>query len=862
MFSFPPILDGNAGIKFTNNADSGFPKPGIREIFYSIKDGNWSDITVWETASGRVGLYPTSNDDVYIRHNINVDPFQMFLIGRTISVNNFIVTPSGRISGGPASGYGVVVFQDFKCYGNFAFTGNDGIQLNGLDNYIDKSRQETKINVSYVRNGDQPIMDATYATLTIPTGRSGLKYTTSDLTVDTLNSGVSIGTNTLYVKNPHSFTCNGAFTGWYFYSDTEYNLTFKGTVSSVYMFFCTRNPTIEFQNNISLSQGNYSVTGFIAPFPYGPNASIYLGTGLVKFTTNNILINNTGNIVYDNTFLIDNNIVVTTNVTNATMGLMNTINGSNASSQLINRGIINFGTQNSAENSMTVGIFDRTTNANTVGYFGNYSCTIPSRFPTFSNLRIIGTGIKTLGANTTINSNLQINTLNNTNGTLECSTFNLTVNGTTTIGGSSVQNGLLSKNGAGNVLFIGAVNSSVDGTGQKGINFTGNPTVEFRNGLSFYTQGAGNSINLGNNVSFTTNNQSINMQGGSVSTINNILISGAITLTISTGTLTVNNINGNNASSTLINTANLYVNSTSSNPLMATGILDLTTNINTVRYISTSNHNIPNYSYYHLEIFGGNTATNVKSLIANLSTLGRLVVTSCTLECSTYNVIVNGITYIGATISGGNGLLSKNGAGSLLFKGLFTVDTNTGKGLDLTGNPTVECQGGFISYVIPGIINTGTGTWTFSTNSQTFTNSSNTPITFNNNILISGAITVTGSSFGGTTLATINGTLNGDNVGSTFRMGTGTPILTYNNATQPMATGVLDTSTNLNTFIYGAGNQQVKGNPTAGQFQQYRNLRFSGAATIKTLQGNINVQNTYTVDTGVVVNLNGFTKTP
>ena len=73
-----------------------------------------------------------------------------------------------------------------------------------------------------------------------------------------------------------------------------------------------------------------------------------------------------------------------------------------------------------------------------------------------------------------------------------------------------------------------------------------------------------------------------------------------------------------------------------------------------------------------------------------------------------------------------------------------------------------------------------------------------------------------------------------------------------------MATGVLDTSTNLNTFIYGAGNQQVKG----GTPQQYRNLRFSGSGTTKTLQGNINVQNTYTVDAGVTVNLNGFTKTP
>jgi len=92
-------------------------------------------------------------------------------------------------------------------------------------------------------------------------------------------------------------------------------------------------------------------------------------------------------------------------------------------------------------------------------------------------------------------------------------------------------------------------------------------------------------------------------------------------------------------------------------------------------------------------------------------------------------------------------------------------------------------------------------------------------------------------------------------------MGTGSPTINYQNATQPMATGVLDTSTNLNTFIYGAGNQQVKGNPGVGLFQQYRNLTLNGGGN-KTLQGNINVQNTYTVTAPAALVLNGFIKTP
>jgi hypothetical protein len=68
-----------------------------------------------------------------------------------------------------------------------------------------------------------------------------------------------------------------------------------------------------------------------------------------------------------------------------------------------------------------------------------------------------------------------------------------------------------------------------------------------------------------------------------------------------------------------------------------------------------------------------------------------------------------------------------------------------------------------------------------------------------------------------------------------------------------MATGILDTSTNLNTWIYGSGSQDVKGNI-------YRNLTFNGGGT-KTLQGNVSVQNTYTLISPATVNLNGFALT-
>jgi hypothetical protein len=76
-------------------------------------------------------------------------------------------------------------------------------------------------------------------------------------------------------------------------------------------------------------------------------------------------------------------------------------------------------------------------------------------------------------------------------------------------------------------------------------------------------------------------------------------------------------------------------------------------------------------------------------------------------------------------------------------------------------------------------------------------------------------------------------------------MGASSPIINYQNATQPMAIGILDTSTNANTWIYGLNNQDIKGSPTISPKQVYRNLTLNGTG-VKTLQGYVSVLNTYT----------------
>ena len=77
MFGFPiPIYDATQGFPqpFSPNIgdNSGFTTPNRKEIFYTIKDGNWNDPTIWQTASGRVGLLPTQYDDVYIKNTVSL----------------------------------------------------------------------------------------------------------------------------------------------------------------------------------------------------------------------------------------------------------------------------------------------------------------------------------------------------------------------------------------------------------------------------------------------------------------------------------------------------------------------------------------------------------------------------------------------------------------------------------------------------------------------------------------------------------------------------------------------------------------------------------------------------------------------
>lgn len=187
----------------------------------------------------------------------------------------------------------------------------------------------------------------------------------------------------------------------------------------------------------------------------------------------------------------------------------------------------------------------------------------------------------------------------------------------------------------------------------------------------------------------------------------------------------------------------------------------------------------------------------------------------------------------------------------MLFIGLFGNGGNVG--IDFSGgNPSVELRGGVS---LNGyFINTGTGTFKFTTNNQSINITANNTGTWSAPILISGAITLTNTS----NFSNIfNGVVNGDNTNSVFdNRGT----FNYQNSTAPMVTGKLYCNEASNTFIYGlAGGQDITP-PVDASNPGYYNLTLNGSGA-KRLLGNVSVKQVYTLTTPAILNSNGFTLT-
>jgi hypothetical protein len=503
-----------------------------------------------------------------------------------------------------------------------------------------------------------------------------------------------------------------------------------------------------------------------------------------------------------------------------------------------------------------------TASTGTVIYTGIYSQPILPL--SYYNLVFGGYGVKYLTANLNVGNNLDARVgtfqaaLSNYAGTayLECGIYNLTVTGATNINYvnpyTQAATLRISKTGSGALLFIGKVTF-----GNGFVNWSGNPTIEFRGGTMFLGLPiAGASLGTGQ-VKFTTNNQ--NIDGGNWTLTTSILISGAITVTSMDGnTLNVPSgiyIQGDNASSTFKNgdaTLNMY-DLTSPLPMSnTTGVFNYNNTGSILGFFQAGDYNLPFTSFASLTIGG----SGKKFLTGDTTLSANFLVTSptsspseCSIECGSYNFTVNGTS----SINGNPGIrIRKSGPGTILLVGYFTIGNGT---VSLPGNPTVELRGG-CKFLNTGLnadasANWGTTGIKFSTNNQSldFADSFSAPI------IISGAITVTAATNNITT-ATFSGVINGDNANSIWLNNINT---TYTNATAPMVTGKLYCNQAANTWIYGAlGNQDITppSDPTPG----YKNLTLNGSGA-KRLLGNVSVKGTYTLTGPATLNSNGFSLT-
>jgi len=458
---------------------------------------------------------------------------------------------------------------------------------------------------------------------------------------------------------------------------------------------------------------------------------------------------------------------------------------------------------------------------------------------TYNNLTIANTGTKTLIGHTTLSGNLGVY-----NGTFQLGSYDLFVIGTSTID----FNGTIAKSRSGNITFVG--NIAMAGSTYGYWNMSGNPNIEFRNGLfigGWATDATTQWISGNGTYTFSTNNQTLNtpISGGRIYQFyGNIIISGNITLTTQgsggSGIGVQQTINGTTASSTLRNNGKIYYyNLTNS---MSTGVVDYLSLSNTIGYVMSANYNIQYTNYYSLELLGAYD----RVAQGNLNLLGYLYMDTTTLKLNTYDLFVGGTSYIT------NSTLSKPTLGSITFVGNCLTSVSGITTWDMTGNPTIEFRDGFNAGGYTLNFN-GSPIFNFTTNNQLLY--SNYPpgrvIPYQINVV--GNITLSITTFGtGPYAMILSNTINGTTSLSKVLITTNS-VLYYNSATQPMATGILDTSTNLNTWIYGSGSQDIKGNT-------YRNLTLNGGGT-KTLQGNVSVQNTYTLTAPATLANNGFTLT-
>lgn len=329
---------------------------------------------------------------------------------------------------------------------------------------------------------------------------------------------------------------------------------------------------------------------------------------------------------------------------------------------------------------------------------------------------------KTLGGNTTVNKDLVLGGVSaSATVTLQLSTFNLTVTGTTTINAYGTMD---DNSTTGTNTFVGLFLVNANGSWTTSVAAN---SYTLNGGLTF------NGSTLTPNTStfvFSINNQTIT--GTSAFTLYRVSCATAgKTVTNTSNVLTVSNLISGAGNFT--NSGTLFLTATG-NPFSLTGTLDLSTNLNTVNYSGTTAQTIAGVgagpgltlNFYNLTISNARTTNSIT--FWNNNTIGISNVFSLTATFTTGNYITtlntinfNGTTqnipalqsaanvaYTNLTISGGS---TKTLAASTSVSGVLDLSSGvlelSNYNLTLTNNAAAAITGSFSSTTM--ISTSGTG---------------------------------------------------------------------------------------------------------------------------------------------------------
>jgi len=566
--------------------------------WYTVADGNWSNPNTWMSNGKRINSLPQPGDDVYIDHNIGLDVYHT-------TVNNLYV--NGQLWHSLAN-VTLTVNGNLQAKGmvDLSQVSNANLILNGFYNFINSFEAGSSSTVTYSRPGDQDVMSLPYQNLKIY--NIGIKYLTANTVINGnlyvndfqgYDAFLECGPFDLTVYGTSSFTAKGFGGNGNFGKSGSGNLVFVGDL--------TIDANTTFSGNIS----NLEFRGGFSGGGFGGNIIVNCP---VSFTTNSQIIN-VSSLYFNAQVLISGPITITYTNTGGVY-FSGGLNGDNANSTFNNAGLINIGFTSEA---MSTGIFNYMNGANsTIGYVMDTAFTLP--YTIYNNLTIMQTGLKTLSGDTIINGNLAINNFYSYKARLDCSIYNLTIYGSTTVQGTGTGDTLdagLIKSGPGKILFIG---SAIWETAN--IGYSSNVTLEFRNGCSMGPFGQ-SSGTIEATINFTTNSQTF---GGQNQIINgNINISDGIIVDIiggnassSGGQIVYGVINGSSTADTLkVTGAIQYGNQTAP---MLVGILDTNSALNTFSYFSNNNQDVLGGTYRNLTLsMASGNGNTVKTLLGNVS---------------------------------------------------------------------------------------------------------------------------------------------------------------------------------------------------------------------------------------------------